>query len=135
MSANCINVALRSMGFPNSEMTWHGFRSLASTQLHEIGWNDCWIETQLAHADRNKVGSAYNHAKYLPQRRVMMQGWADYLDRLRVQTQMAVTHEMAARMSQGVIEAFAEANPERATTFQDQALAALHAIVSLGKKH
>ena len=135
MSASCINVALRSMGYNSTEMTGHGFRSLASTQLHELGWNDSWIETQLAHADRNKVGSAYNHAKYLSQRRAMMQGWADYLDRLCVQTETAVSHEMTAQMSQHVMEALADANTERAKTFQDHALAALHDIVALSKRH
>jgi hypothetical protein len=123
------------MGYSGTDMTGHGFRSLASTQLHEIGWNDSWIETQLAHADRNKVGSAYNHAKYLPQRRAMMQGWADYLDRLRVQTELAVSHEMVTQMSQHVMEALADANTEHAKTFQDHALAALHDIVTLSKRH
>lgn len=135
MSENCITVALRSMGYSGTEMTWHGFRALASTQLYELGWNDRWIETQLAHADRNKVGSAYNHAKYLPQRRTMMQGWADYLDKLRVQTEVAVSHEILAQLSQGAMEAFAQANNERATSFQAQAMAALHAIMSLSKRH
>jgi len=43
-----------------------------------------WIEIQLAHGERNKVRAAYNHARYLPQRREMMQAWADYLDDLRL---------------------------------------------------
>jgi integrase len=92
MSENCITAALRAMGYRSDEMSWHGFRALASTQLHELGWNDRWIETQLAHADRNKVGSAYNHAKYLPQRRTMMQAWSDYLDTLRAQTDITISH-------------------------------------------
>jgi integrase len=83
MSECCITAALRAMGYASTEMSWHGFRSLASTQLPELGWNDRWIETQLSHADRNKVRASYNHAKYLPQRRTMMQAWADYLDALR----------------------------------------------------
>jgi len=74
------------MGYSGAEMTWHGFRALASTQLNELGWNDKWIEVQLAHTDHNKVRKAYNHAKYLPQRRVMMQAWADYIDVLRAST-------------------------------------------------
>jgi integrase len=53
MSENCITAALRAMGYGGAEMTWHGFRALASTQLNELGWNDKWIETQLAHTDRN----------------------------------------------------------------------------------
>ena len=65
----------------------------------------------------------------------MMQGWADYLDRLRIQTAVAVSHEMAAQMSQHFMEALADANTERAKTFQDHALAALHDIVALSKRH
>jgi integrase len=64
MLEGCITAALRTMGFAGTEMSSHGFRSLASRQLYELGWNDQWIETQLAHADRNKVRAAYNHAKY-----------------------------------------------------------------------
>jgi integrase len=90
MSENCITAALRSMGYSGAEMTWHGFRALASTQLNEMGWNDKWLETQLAHTDHNKVRKAYNHAKYLPQRRVMMQGWADYVDALRANTDISL---------------------------------------------
>ena len=89
MSENCITAALRTMGYGGAEMTWHGFRALASTQLNELGWNDKWIETQLAHTDRNKVRKAYNHARYLPQRRVMLQAWADYIDGLRSNTDVS----------------------------------------------
>jgi integrase len=82
MSENWITAALRAMGY-STQMSWHGFRALASTQLNELGWNDKWVEAQLSHSDRNKVRKAYNHAKYLPQRRVMMQAWADYIARLK----------------------------------------------------
>ena len=61
----------------------HGFRGMASTLLHELGYPHEHIERQLAHAERNKVSAAYNHAEYLPERRNMMQPWADYLDRLK----------------------------------------------------
>lgn len=71
------------MGYTGEEMTWHGFRSLASTRLNEHGWNADWIESQLAHGERDKVRAAYNHAKYLPDRKRMMQWWADYLDELK----------------------------------------------------
>ena len=64
-------------------MTGHGFRSIASTILHERGFNHEHIEIQLAHAPRNEVSSAYNHAIYLDQRRKMMQKWADILDEMR----------------------------------------------------
>jgi hypothetical protein len=86
MSENWITAALRAMGYSGTQMSWRGFRALASTQLNELGWNDKWIEAQLSHSDRNKVRKAYNHAKYLPQRRVMMQAWADYIDGLRAST-------------------------------------------------
>ena len=75
--------ALRRMGYARGEMTVHGFRSLASTLLNERGYPPDWIEAQLAHAERNSVRNAYNRAQYLPERRRMMQEWADYLDSLR----------------------------------------------------
>jgi len=83
MSDNTINGALRRLGFDKSEICGHGFRAMASTLLHEQGWSSDVIERQLAHTERNKVKAAYNHAEHLPQRRKMMQAWADYLDGLR----------------------------------------------------
>lgn len=83
MSENAVLAALRRMGFTKAEMTGHGFRSTASTILHEQGWPSDVIERQLAHAERNKVKASYNHAQHLPERRKMMQWWADYLDALR----------------------------------------------------
>jgi integrase len=83
MSENAITAALRRMGYSSDEMTWHGFRALASTSLNEQNWPPDLIELQLAHAERNKVRAAYNRAKRLPERRKMMQAWADYLDGLR----------------------------------------------------
>jgi integrase len=83
MSENAILAALRRMGYPKEEMTGHGFRSMASTLLHEQGWNHQAIERQLAHAERNAVSAAYNFAEHLPERRKMMQAWADYLDALK----------------------------------------------------
>ena len=135
MSQICITTALRVMGYGSAEMTWHGFRALASTQLHELGWNERWIETQLAHADRNKVGSAYNYAKYLPQRRTMMQGWADHLDKLRVQTEVALYHQIGQQAALDAMNAFTRGDDEGATSFQAQAMAALQAIMSLSKRH
>lgn len=82
MSANTINVALRALGFDADTLTAHGFRALASTRLNEMGWNADVIERQLAHAERNAVRAAYNRAQHLPERREMMQAWADYLDGL-----------------------------------------------------
>jgi integrase len=79
MSNNTILAALRRMGYPKDEMTGHGFRAMASTVLHEQSWPSHVIERQLAHGERNSVKAAYNHAQYLPERRKMMQAWADYL--------------------------------------------------------
>lgn len=83
MSNNAVLAALRRMGYAKEEMTGHGFRSMASTLLHEQGWNHQVIERQLAHAERNAVSAAYNFAEHLPERRKMMQAWADYLDGLK----------------------------------------------------
>jgi len=83
ISENTINAALRRMGYTKEEMTGHGFRSMASTLLNEQGWNRDHIERQLAHTERNKIRAAYNYADYLPERRIMMQAWADYLDSLK----------------------------------------------------
>ena len=83
MSENTITGALRRLGFTKDEMTGHGFRSMASTLLHELGLPHAVIERQLAHGERNKVAAAYNFAEHLPERRKMMQQWADYLDQLR----------------------------------------------------
>ena len=79
MSNNTILKALERMGY-KGRMTGHGFRGLASTILHEQGYNHEHIELQLAHAPRNAVSAAYNHALYLEPRAKMMQGWADYLE-------------------------------------------------------
>ena len=78
-----MNAALRRMGYESHEMTTHGFRSMASTLLNELGWNRDAIERQLAHSERNSIRAAYNYAEHLPLRRQMMQAWADYLDGLR----------------------------------------------------
>lgn len=75
--------ALRRMGYQKHEMSVHGFRSIASTLLNELGFNRDWIERQLAHGERDEVRAAYNYAEYLPERRKMMQVWATYLDKLR----------------------------------------------------
>lgn len=83
MSENTVNAALRRLGYASDEMTGHGFRSLASTNLNEQGYHPDLIELQLAHAERNKVRAAYNKAQRLPERRQMMQAWANYLDGLR----------------------------------------------------
>jgi integrase len=80
MSENTILYALYRMGY-HSRATGHGFRSTASTILNENGFGADVIERQLAHCERNQVRAAYNHAQHLPERRKMMQWWADYLDK------------------------------------------------------
>jgi integrase len=82
MSENTVNGALRRLGYTKEEMTGHGFRGMASTSLHEQGWPSDIIERQLSHGETNPVKAAYNHAEHLPERRRMMQAWADYLDGL-----------------------------------------------------
>ena len=83
MSNNTILYALYRLGY-HSRMTGHGFRGIASTILHERGYNHEYIELQLAHSPRDAVSAAYNHALYLDQRARMMQEWADYLDEIRL---------------------------------------------------
>ena len=84
MSENTLTLALRTLGYAGDVMTAHGFRSMASTLLNEQqAWHPDAIERQLAHAPRNKIRAAYNYAEHLPERRRMMQAWADYLDQLR----------------------------------------------------
>jgi integrase len=80
ISNNTILKALERMGY-KGRMTGHGFRGLASTILHEQGYSHEHIELQLAHAPRNAVSAAYNHALYLEPRAKMMQDWADFLER------------------------------------------------------
>lgn len=79
MSNNTILKGLERMGY-KGRMTGHGFRGLASTVLHEQGYAHEHIELQLAHAPRNAVSAAYNHALYLEPRSRMMQDWADFLE-------------------------------------------------------
>ncbi|MGP1666550.1 MAG: tyrosine-type recombinase/integrase, partial [Rhodanobacter sp.] len=92
MSENTINAALRRLGYAKNEMTGHGFRSTASTLLHELGLPHAVIERQLAHGERNKVSAAYNFAEHLPERRKMMQQWADYLDKLKAGADVITLH-------------------------------------------
>lgn len=77
--------ALRRMGYSTAEMTLHGFRAMARTVLAEVlNMQPEVIEHQLAHKVPDALGTAYNRTKYLPQRKEMMQRWADYLDNLRL---------------------------------------------------
>jgi integrase len=85
MSDAAVNAALRRMEYnTRTEITGHGFRAMARTILHEVlGFAPEVIEHQLAHKVPDALGSAYNRTKFLPQRKAMMQAWADYLDKLK----------------------------------------------------
>lgn len=84
MSDNAILAALRRLGIGKEEMSGHGFRAVARTILDEVlGVRPDYIEHQLAHAVRDPNGRAYNRTAHLPERRKMMQQWADYLDELK----------------------------------------------------
>ena len=86
MSDNTVNAALRRMGFAKDEMSAHGFRATARTLIIERmpGISSDVIEAQLAHGKSGPLGSAYDRADFMEQRRAMMEAWADYLDKLRI---------------------------------------------------
>lgn len=88
MSENTINASLRRLGYDKDTMTGHGFRHMASTLLNEMGFRGDAIERQLGHKEPG-VRGIYNKAEHLPERRRMMQAWADYLDKLREGTKSA----------------------------------------------
>ena len=81
MSENTFLRVLDVLGYKN-KATGHGFRSTASTILNEHGFRADVIERQLAHAERNQIRAAYNHAEYLPERITMMQWWSDYIEHM-----------------------------------------------------
>lgn len=84
MCDNAILAAMRRMGIGKDEMSGHGFRAMARTVLDEVlGVRPDLIEHQLAHAVRDPLGRAYNRTTHLPERKKMMQQWADYLDKLK----------------------------------------------------
>jgi integrase len=85
MSDGAINAALRRLGYDTrTEITGHGFRAMARTILHEeLHQKPEVIEHQLAHAVSDTLGTAYNRTKFLKERKVMMQQWADYLDKIK----------------------------------------------------
>jgi integrase len=76
ISDGTVNSALKAMGYKD-RLTGHGLRATISTALNEMGYDPKWVDAQLSH-----IGDAYNHAEFVDQRKVMMQDWADYLDRL-----------------------------------------------------
>lgn len=79
MSEASINQVFKRIGY-TGKVTGHGFRHTMSTILHEEGFNTAWIETQLAHMDKNAIRGTYNHALYLEGRKEMMQWYGDYVD-------------------------------------------------------
>lgn len=81
ISDMALNTMIRRMGY-SGRATGHGFRHTMSTILHEQGYNTAWIETQLAHVDKNSIRGTYNHAQYIDGRREMLQWYADYMDTL-----------------------------------------------------
>ena len=83
ISNNTLLFALYRLGY-KGKMTGHGFRAVASTMLNEMGkFRPDVIERQLAHSERNEVRGAYNRAEYLPERKKMMQAWANHVEALR----------------------------------------------------
>jgi integrase len=90
MSENTLLYAFYRIGY-ESRMTGHGVRAIASTILNETGFPPDLIERQLAHVERNKTRAAYNRSSYLPDRRKMMQAWADLLDAMRESGKKVVT--------------------------------------------
>lgn len=93
MSDNAILAAMRRMGISKDEMTGHGFRAMARTILdEELGVRPDFIEHQLAHAVKDPNGRAYNRTAHLPERRKMMQQWADYLDKLKAGAEIIQPH-------------------------------------------
>lgn len=81
ISKESINQVIELLGY-KGRLTGHGFRHTMSTILHEQGFNSAWIETQLAHIDKNAIRGTYNHAQYLDGRKEMMQWYADYIHSL-----------------------------------------------------
>lgn len=88
MSDMTINAALRRLGYDTrTEVTAHGFRATACTLLHEqLRVDPAVIEHQLAHRVPDALGQAYNRTQFIDERQTMMQAWADYLDKLKAET-------------------------------------------------
>ena len=96
MSDVALLAALRRMGFSKEEMSVHGFRAMARTILDEVlGFRPDFIEHQLAHAVRDPNGRAYNRTSHLAERHKMMQAWADYLDKLKNETNVIPLQKVA----------------------------------------
>lgn len=83
MSENTVNKALKNLGYSSKQIVGHGFRTMASTLLHEQGWLSDAIERQMAHVEKNEVKGTYNKALHIDVRTQFMQAWSDYLDGLK----------------------------------------------------
>lgn len=94
ISKESINQVIELLGY-KGRLTGHGFRHTMSTILHEQGFNSAWIETQLAHVDKNAIRGTYNHAHYLDGRRQMMQWYADFIDEINVGNHMIGLNKIA----------------------------------------
>lgn len=94
MSENTINQALRRLGYSGEEQTAHGFRAIARTQLDEVlDYDDKLTEMQIGHRVRDMHGRTYNRTKHLDKRRKMMQEWADYCDKLKLEYAESIKRE------------------------------------------
>jgi integrase len=93
LSDMSLTVALHSISpaFSREDHSVHGFRSTASTSLNELGWDSALIELQLAHVKRDAVAGVYDRSQRIPERRRMMQEWADYIDELRAEATKRTT--------------------------------------------
>lgn len=91
ISKESVNQVIELLSY-KSRLTGHGFRHTMSTILHEQGFNSAWIETQLAHVDKNAIRGTYNHAQYLEGRREMMQWYGDFIDELRMREAVLNRH-------------------------------------------
>lgn len=97
ISDNTLRTALQTLGYSSDTQTVHGFRATARTILAErLEFDPLIVEAQLAHAVKDANGRAYNRTSYIEQRRVMMQAWADYLDKLRTGADIIPLHIKAA---------------------------------------
>lgn len=89
MSDATLTNALRRMGYSQEELHVHGLRATARTLIRqELGFDEEPIERQLGHAVKGPLGAAYNRADFVTERKRMMQAWADYLDKLKAETEI-----------------------------------------------
>jgi integrase len=97
MSNNAVLKALERMGY-KGDMTGHGFRTLAMSTLKErLGYRHEVVDRQLAHAQKDKLESAYDRAKYMRERREMLQRWADYIDQVEAEASLQSAPALAGK--------------------------------------